>query len=106
MVKVTVLVGVTALGGTPVTFALNVGVLEPCSATGNRLVLESYRDADAAGNETHTTPTGANTKTATSVATPRRTPWSCLKCHDIGTLIPSCNEAKRRTSDESQENCF
>ena len=59
IVKVTVPVGVSAIGGTLVTFALNVGELDPASATTNRLVLSQNSDADAAGKQSHTITTGA-----------------------------------------------
>ena len=74
-------VGAAVPDGTPITFALNVGELEPTSVAIDNVVLELALDAapaGAAGNESHTTATGARARTAPSAGTPRRNICDCV----------------------------
>ena len=59
-------VGVAVLAASPITFARSVGVVESARVTAETLVLESDADADAAGNEPHTTGTSAEVRPAAS----------------------------------------
>ena len=94
MLKLTVPVGTAELGDPPVTIALNASAVDSGSVTAINLVLDWAWVAEAAGDESHATATGARTKVATST-TQRRSTRSALVFCAIGEGIPFWKKPKR-----------